>query len=173
MPAYKVGKSSSTRDRKALVSCVKALGVAADMPCSHCESSGALCIFSSRSPKCSECIRLGCRCDGNFSKSDFDRLDAEKKKLKAALSAANTQIQQKAAEAVSLGKRIESLEEAQGKMIERGVRSLAELEHEEGLQAQQSNVAPESVFDEQQLAALLAFSPGPGSGGDNSQVSQG
>ena len=58
-------------------------------------------------------------------------------------------------------------------MIERQSRSLAESDLEEERQAQQANVALDSVFDEQQLAAFFGAPEGSGSGGDNSQASQG
>jgi hypothetical protein len=52
-------------------------------------------------------------------------------------------------EALSLGRRIEALKAAKGKIIERESRSLAELDLEEERQAQQANIALDSVFDEQ------------------------
>jgi len=58
-------------------------------------------------------------------------------------------------------------------MIAREARSLEALEREEGRQAQQANVAPESFFDEQQLAAFFEAPEKSCSGGDNPQGSQG
>lgn len=55
-------------------------------------------------------------------------------------------------------------------MLAREARS---LEQEESIPSPQSNEAEVEVFGEQELATLMSFSPGLGSGGDNSQVSQG
>jgi len=105
-------------------------------------------------------------CDGNFSGEDFDKLSEEKARLEAARTRA-------IAEAASLDRRIEALKKAQGKMIAREAAALEELEREEERQAQQANVALDSVFDEQQLAAFFGAPEGSDSGGGNSQVSQG
>jgi hypothetical protein len=85
MPTYRVSKVLSMCRRKGLASRVASLGELAVMPCSAYATRGSLCVFSSQSPKCSECIHQGIHCDGNFSKEDFNRLESEKKKLKAML----------------------------------------------------------------------------------------
>jgi hypothetical protein len=85
MRMYKVSKVSSTCRRKGLASRVASLGVLVIMPYSACASSGSLCRFAAQSSKCAECIRRVIPCDGNFSKADFDRLEAEKRRLKEAL----------------------------------------------------------------------------------------
>jgi hypothetical protein len=72
-----------------------------------------------------------------------------------------------AAEAASLNRRIAALDKTRGAMIERESSSLAELEREEGLNSgPTTNVALESVFDEQQLAAFLKFPGSSGFSGD-------
>jgi hypothetical protein len=135
MPTYRVSKVSSTCHRKGLASRVASLGVLAVMPCSACASLGSLCRFATQSLKCAECIRRAIPCDGNFSEADFDRLEAEKRRLKEALWASLARQRREAAEAESLGRRIESLEKAQGAMIAREAHSLEQLELEEARQA--------------------------------------
>ena len=82
MPTYRVSKSSSTTRRKVFAARVLSEGDVAEMPCSSCVSSSSLYVFSALSTKCSECIRRGSRCDKNFSAKDFDRLIAERRRLK-------------------------------------------------------------------------------------------
>jgi Zn ribbon nucleic-acid-binding protein len=137
------------------------------MPCSPCAASGSLCYFSDASVKCSECVRCGVQCDGNFSADDFDRLHAEQEKLERARQDALERAAKDTTAAVTLGRRIEALRKAKGKMIERESRSLAELEREEERQAQQTNVALDHVFNEQQLAAFFRAYEESGSGGGN------
>jgi hypothetical protein len=84
MPTYKVSKSSSTSRRKGLVSRVSALGKTVVMLCSLCMSSGARCVFSSLSLKCSECIYREVACDGNAFAEGFNKIKSEKKKLELA-----------------------------------------------------------------------------------------
>jgi hypothetical protein len=48
-----------------------------EMLYSSCVTSGSLCVFSDSSIQCTECVRHGVRCDGNFSIDDFDRLTAK------------------------------------------------------------------------------------------------
>jgi hypothetical protein len=84
MPMYRVSKTSSISRRKGLVLRVLAVGRAAVMPCSPCTSSGARCVFSLLSLKCSECIRRGVAYDGNAFTKGFDKIESEKKKLELA-----------------------------------------------------------------------------------------
>jgi hypothetical protein len=55
--------------------------VEADILYSPCAASRSLYYFFKASVKCSEYVRRGVRCDGNFSADDFDRLHAEQEKL--------------------------------------------------------------------------------------------
>jgi hypothetical protein len=112
MPAYKVSKPSSISRRKGLVLRVSALRKAVVMPCSPCTGSGARCVFSSLSLKCSECIRHGVACDGNAFTEGFDKIESEKKKLELAHQSALKQIALKSIEALSLNHHIESLRNA-------------------------------------------------------------
>jgi Zn ribbon nucleic-acid-binding protein len=84
MRTHRVSKVPSSRRRLALSTRVRLEGVEVDMPCTPCATSGSLCLFSEASVKCSECVRCGVRCDGNFSGDDFDRLHAEQQKLEQA-----------------------------------------------------------------------------------------
>jgi hypothetical protein len=84
MPTYRVSKSSSTSRRKGLVSRVSALGEVVIMPCSPCVGSGARCVFSSLSLKCSECIRRRVACDRNAFAEGLNKIELEKKKLELA-----------------------------------------------------------------------------------------
>jgi hypothetical protein len=97
---------------------------------------------------------------------DFDRLTAEQRKLEIARDAIFERLPQETdriawetrealrwvdretQEALSLGRHIKALKAVKGKMIERESRSLTELDLEEERQAQQANVALDSVFDE-------------------------
>jgi hypothetical protein len=88
MPTYRVSKTSSTSRRKGLVLRVSAVGKAAVMLCSPCTSSGARCVFSSLSLKCSECIRCRVACDGNTFTKGFDKIESKKKKLELARQSA-------------------------------------------------------------------------------------
>jgi hypothetical protein len=142
MPTYKVSKVPSSRRRLALYDRVRLEGLEVDMPCSTCATVGSLCVFSGASVKCAECVRRGVRCDGNFSRSDFDRLSAEQQKLEQARQAALQQVSKlsarivkESAAALSLDRRIEALRKAKERMIERESRSLAELDLEEERQA--------------------------------------
>ena len=162
-----MSKIPSSRRRQILSARVRLEGVEVDMPCSLYAISGSLCMFSVASIKCSECVRRGVRCDGNFSSDDFDRLTAEQQKLEQARQAALERAAKDTAEAVTLGRRIEALRKAKGKMIERESRSLNELDREKEQQAQQANAALEVGFDEQQLAAFFRAPEGPGSGDSN------
>jgi hypothetical protein len=191
MRSCRVTKPPPSRRRQVLAARVLSKGLLAEMPCSACATSGSLCLFSPHSIKCADCVRRGVRCDGNFSADDFDRLTAEQRKLEIARDAilerlpqetdriaretreALRRVDRETQEALSLGRRIEALKAAKGKMIERESRSLAELDLEEERQAQQANVALDSVFDEQQLAAFFGPPEGSGSGGGNPQGSQG
>jgi hypothetical protein len=62
-------------------------------------------IFSSDSAKCSEYIRKGVSCDGNFIEADFNKLSKEREKLKAARSLIIIEL-------ASLDKRVETLKKA-------------------------------------------------------------
>jgi hypothetical protein len=141
MLAYRVQKVPSPTRRSTLAAKIKRLGVTVMVSCTPCTRARALCVFSGDSSKCSKYTRKGVSCDGNFSEADFDRLLEEKDRLKAARTRA-------IAEAASLDKRIKALWKAQGAMIAREARALEELEREEERQAQQANVALDSVFDE-------------------------
>jgi hypothetical protein len=101
------------------------------MPCSPYAASRSLYYFSEASSKCSECVRRGVRCDGNFSADDFDRLHAEQEKLERARQDALKRAAKDTAAAVTLGRRIKALRKAKGKMIKREARSLEELNLEE------------------------------------------
>jgi hypothetical protein len=79
------------------------------MPCSPCGGSGARCVFSSLSLKCSECIRRGIACDGNAFAEGFDKIESEKKKLELAHQSALKQAALKSVEALSLSHHIKSL----------------------------------------------------------------
>jgi hypothetical protein len=105
------------------------------MPCSPCAASGSLYYFSTASVKCSECVRRGVQCDGNFSIDDFDRLYAEQEKLERVRQDALEWVAKDSAAAVTLGRRIKALRKVKGKMIEREARSLKELDLEEEWQA--------------------------------------
>jgi hypothetical protein len=61
-----------------------------------------LCVFSRDSSKCSKCTCKGVSYDGNFSKTDFDKLLKEKDRLKATRTRAIVK-------AASLDKRIKAL----------------------------------------------------------------
>jgi hypothetical protein len=89
------------------------------MPCSPCAASGSLYYFSETSTKCSECVRRGVRCDGNFSANNFDRLHVEQEKLERARQDALERAAKDTAAAVTLGRCIKALRKAKGKMIER------------------------------------------------------
>jgi hypothetical protein len=139
--------------------------------CSSCSRSNTLCVFSAESAKCSECTRKGVSCDGNFSETDYEKLAAEKGRLKVAHRQAldrardlGAGLQREVSEAASLDRRIEALDKAQGAMIAREARSLQELERE--AQPQQASAESELVFDEQQLADL--FGAPESSGGNTS-----
>lgn len=169
MSANRVVKPSSTHRRRVLSARVFELGAASSMPCSPCSAAHLLCVFSAQSPKCSECIRRGIRCDGNFSAAEFDRLREEESRLQKARRAALE-------EALSLDRRIESLRKAQHAMLAREAQSLA-LEDEEVNPAapsseQQSNVASVPSLDEQLAAFFGSPLVLPGSAGDNPQGSQ-
>jgi hypothetical protein len=123
--------------------------------CSACARAQVLCYFASHSSKCSECTRKGVHCDGNFSAADYDRLSEEQEKLKAARSAAITEASRLSAkssrllaESASLDRRVAALKRSKGAMMAREARALEELERKEERQAQQANVALDSVFDE-------------------------
>ena len=185
MRKYRVNKPPPSRRRQVLAARVLSEGLLAEMPCSACAISGSLCRFSPHSTKCADCVRRGIRCDRNFLADDFDRLTAEQKKLEVARDAileclpqetdriaretqeALRRIDRETQEALSLGRYIEALKLAKGKMIERESRSLDELDREEEQQAQQANAALEVGFDEQQLAAFFRAPKGSCSGGDN------
>jgi phage FluMu protein gp41 len=94
-------------------------------------ASGSLYYFSKTSVKCSECVRRGVRCDGNFSTDDFDRLHAEQEKLERARQDALKRAAKDIVAAVTLRRRIEALRKVKGRMIEREARSLEELDLEE------------------------------------------
>jgi hypothetical protein len=84
MPTYKVSKVPTSRRRQSLSARVRLLGVEADILYSPYIASGSLYYFFKASMKCSECVRRGVRCDGNFSADDFDRLYAEQERLERA-----------------------------------------------------------------------------------------
>ena len=174
MRKYRVNKPPPSRRQQVLATRVLSEGLLAEMPCSACAISGSLCRFSPHSTKCADCVRRGIRCDRNFSADDFDRLTAEQKKLEVARDAIleclpqeTDRIARETQEALSLGRRIEALKLAKGKMIERESRSLDELDREEEQQAQQANAALEVGFDEQQLAAFFGALKESGSGDSN------
>jgi hypothetical protein len=175
MPTLRVGKPSSvckpsfTRRRADHADRLRALGRQILMPCSRCEEKQLLCILAKGSSKCVECVRSAVPCDGTFSAKDYDKLQSEIVKLERARRAALDRVQREAAEATSLNRRLESLEVARTKMLERESASLTELDWEEGLNSGLTiNVALNSVFDEQQLAAFLDLFDSSGSFGDRS-----
>jgi phage FluMu protein gp41 len=135
MPTYRVSKVPTSRRRQSLSTRVRLQGVEADIPCSPCAASGSLYYFSEASTKCSECVRRGVRCDGNFSTNDFDRLHAKQEKLERAQQDALKRAAKDTAAAVTLRRRIEALRKAKGRIIEREARSLEELDLEEERQA--------------------------------------
>ena len=49
--------------------------------CPQCTSSGAQYVIQKSSSRCSACTRKNIRCDGNFSKVEFDSLEAQKTEL--------------------------------------------------------------------------------------------
>jgi hypothetical protein len=67
-----------------------------------CARARTLCVFSGDSFKCSECTCKGVICDGNFSKTDFDKLLKEKDYLEATWTRAIIEV-------ASLDKRIKAL----------------------------------------------------------------
>jgi hypothetical protein len=166
MPTSRVGKPSSvckpssTRRRADHANRLRALGRQILMPCSRCEEKQLLCILAKGSAKCVECVRSAVHCDGTFSAKDYDKLQSEIVKLERARRAVlertrrdaaevSARMQRDAAEASSLDRRLESLEVARTKMLERESASLAELDREENLNLELIiNVAGKVVFDE-------------------------
>jgi hypothetical protein len=80
-----VSKVSLTYHRKGLASRVASLRVLAIIPYSAYALSNSLYRFATQSLKCVKCIRRVIPYDENFSEADFDRLKAEKRRLKEAL----------------------------------------------------------------------------------------
>jgi hypothetical protein len=71
---------------------------------SVCADQSFLCVFTKGSSKCSECTCRGVRYNNNFSAETFDRLKAEKQRLKAARKHALERAYYKSAEIISLNR---------------------------------------------------------------------
>jgi hypothetical protein len=89
------------------------------MPYSPYVASRSLYYFSEASIKCSKCVRRGVRYNGNFSTDDFDHLYVEQEKLERARQDALERAAKDIAATMTLGRRIEALRKAKGKMIKR------------------------------------------------------
>lgn len=86
MPRHKV--ESSTVRRRRLIELIENFGDEMVKPCSTCARHGRRCKVHIRSGKCSECLRRNQRCDIRVTKSEFDRLVEEKKKLRCQIKEA-------------------------------------------------------------------------------------
>jgi hypothetical protein len=102
MKACRVQKIPSPTRRSTLAVKIKRLGATAIVSYTPCARARTLCVFFRDSSKCSEYIRKGVSCDGNFSKADFNKLLEEKDRLEATRTRAIIEV-------ASLNKRIKAL----------------------------------------------------------------
>jgi hypothetical protein len=110
MPACRVQKIPSPTRHSTLIVKIKRLKVIVMISCTLYARARTLYVFFRDSFKCSKYTRKGVSCDGNFSKTDFDKLSEERDRLKATWTRV-------IAEVASLDKHIKALRKAQGIMI--------------------------------------------------------
>lgn len=83
MPLRKT--TSSTVRRRNLANFIDSSGNTMVKACSTCVLHSRVCKVHIRSGKCSECLRRGQRCDLRVSQSEWERLKAEKEKLRCGI----------------------------------------------------------------------------------------
>jgi hypothetical protein len=129
MPADSARKK---REQCALADRIDRVGIEM-LQCSFCEKNGKTCIVSSaNSRRCSECIRVGKKCDvdgpsvGDWkSLEDAEtRLDAETEKAEAAMTEVMARL-------TRLRKQRKFLKRRGAEMLRRGLKSMDELEEVE------------------------------------------
>ena len=147
------------------------------MPCSFCAKNKKTCLVaSSESKRCSECARLGRRCDvEGIPIRDWDTLEQEESRLDSAEMMAEDALrraQQQAAEALNrlsrLRKQKQFVRRRAAEMLRRGLKTMDELEAAEDKEKLASEGAssntpaadlPEDPFDPALASALYSFDP--------------
>jgi len=128
-------RSKKTDERSALFAVIEHNG-SDIMPCTYCFKNNLRCrIFGAASDKCSNCVKRGRPCDGNFVASSLTRLLSEQKRLEQSEEEAAKALQDAQREAsiqlarldrIRIQKR--SLVTRSAELVRRGVQSLDELE---------------------------------------------
>lgn len=78
----KSSTENSTTRRHKLAAFIDDFGETMVKSCSTCRKHKRVCKVHTRSGKCSECLRRGQRCDVRVTQSEWERLKAEKTKLR-------------------------------------------------------------------------------------------
>lgn len=97
----KIRTETSTIRRHKLADFIDSSGEIMVKPCATCKKHKRVCKVHVRSGKCSECLRRGQRCDLQVTQSEWERLKAERVKLRSSIKEAH-EAQEKAREELNV-----------------------------------------------------------------------